>query len=47
MNDVEDVNKMYNTLPSHFGKYLNAQKYSIYWDINRDNNFIDSFLSRL
>jgi hypothetical protein len=47
INDVEKVNRAYNTLPSYFGKYFNIQKYSVYWDINRNNNFIDSFLYEL
>jgi hypothetical protein len=45
--DVCNINKCHNTTPTLFGKYLNLNKFSIYWDINRDNNFINSFLKTI
>jgi hypothetical protein len=44
-NNVEFINQKYNTVPSLIGKYFNSNKYSIYWDIYRKNNFINDFLS--
>jgi len=42
--DILSTNKNYNTAPSLMGKYFNSSKYSIYWDVNRDNNFVNDFL---
>jgi hypothetical protein len=45
--DVEGVYEKYKVLPSLFGTYFQNKKYSIYWDINRNNNFASNFLDRL
>lgn len=44
ITDILNSNKQLNTKPSFFGKYYNG-KTAIYWDLNKDNNYYDKFIT--
>jgi hypothetical protein len=44
IEDILNQSKQLNTRPAFFGKYHNG-KTAIYWDLNKNNNFYEKFVS--